>query len=84
VAMCSLGTHTVLLYFLFLAGIFQSVWRWATGWAARLRLPEGARDFLSSTASRPALGLTQPPIQRVPGALSTKVRDRGVTVITLL
>jgi hypothetical protein len=35
---------------------------------------EDARFFLFSTASRPALGPTQPPIQRVPGAFSLGVK----------
>jgi hypothetical protein len=36
-------------------------------------LPPAARTFLA-TVSRPALGPTQPPIQRVPGALPTGVK----------
>jgi hypothetical protein len=39
----------------------------------------GKRDFvLSSTASRPTLGPTQPPIQWVAGALSTGVKRQGL------
>jgi hypothetical protein len=37
----------------------------------------GLGIFLFSTASRPALGSTQPPIQWVPGALSLGVKRLG-------
>jgi hypothetical protein len=36
----------------------------------RFESPQGLGIFLFTTASRPALGPIQPPIQRVPGALS--------------
>jgi hypothetical protein len=39
------------------------------------RVPAGSRIF--STSSRPALGFTQPIIQRVPGALSPRVKRTG-------
>jgi len=42
----------------------------------RVRFPAGLRIFLF-TASRPASGSTQPPIQWVPGALSLSVRLPG-------
>jgi hypothetical protein len=32
------------------------------------------KNFLFSTTSRPALGPTQPPIQRIPGSLSAVVK----------
>jgi hypothetical protein len=39
--------------------------------------PGRVKNFLFSTSSRQALGSTQPPIQRVPGALSPKVKRLG-------
>jgi hypothetical protein len=38
---------------------------------------QGQEIFLYSTASRPALGLTQPPVQWMPGALSPGVKLPG-------
>jgi hypothetical protein len=47
----------------------------ATGWTTGVRFPAEAIDFfLYSTSSRPALELTQPPIQCVPSALSPGVK----------
>jgi hypothetical protein len=43
-------------------------------WGSRVRFPAGAGIFLFTTASRTALGPTQPPIQWVPGALSLGVK----------
>jgi hypothetical protein len=43
---------------------------------SRVRFPAGARNFFT-TASRTALGTTQPPIQWVPGALSLGVKRPG-------
>jgi hypothetical protein len=46
---------------------------------------QGQRIFLLASASRPALGPTQPPIQWVPGVLSPGIkRGRGVTLTTHL
>jgi hypothetical protein len=42
-----------------------------------VRIPAGAGNFLFTTASRPALGPTQPPFQWVPGALSLGVKRPG-------
>jgi hypothetical protein len=39
--------------------------------------PGGVKNFLFYTSSRPVLGPTQPPIQRVPGALSQGVQRPG-------
>jgi hypothetical protein len=39
--------------------------------------PARVKNFLFSTLSRSALGFTQPPIQRVPGALSPGVKRPG-------
>jgi hypothetical protein len=47
------------------AGIAQSVWRLATGWKVRNRIPVCGRDFPHS--SRPTLRLNQHPIQWVLG-----------------
>jgi hypothetical protein len=44
---------------------------------SRIRLPAGAGNFSLTTASRTALGPTQPPIQWVPGALSLGVKRPG-------
>jgi hypothetical protein len=52
--------------------IDQSIYYWAMGWMIRvLRFKSqwGLGIFLFITASRTALGSTQPPIQWVPGAL---------------
>jgi len=37
----------------------------------------GLGSFLFATASRPGLGRTQPPIKRVPGAISPRVKRPG-------
>jgi hypothetical protein len=44
---------------------------------SRVQFPAGAGDFLFITASRTALGPTQPPIQWVPRALSLGVKRPG-------
>jgi hypothetical protein len=45
--------------------------------------PAGAKVSLLASASRPALGPTQPPVQWVPAVLSSGVmRGRGVTLTT--
>jgi hypothetical protein len=53
------------------------------GLTAGVRSPTRQRIFLLVSASRPALGPTQPPVQWVPGVLSPGVkRGRGVTLTT--
>jgi hypothetical protein len=44
---------------------------------SRVRFPAGLGVFLFTTASRMALGPTQPPTQWVPGALSLEVKQPG-------
>jgi hypothetical protein len=44
---------------------------------SRVRFPAGAGNFSLTTASRTALGPTHPPIQRIPGALSLRVKQPG-------
>jgi hypothetical protein len=44
---------------------------------SRVRFPAGLGIFLFTTASRTALGPTQPPIQWIPGALSLGVKWPG-------
>jgi hypothetical protein len=59
--------------------IARSVQCLTTDWTAGVRSPR-QRFFLLTSASRPALGPTQPPMQWVPGALSPGVK-RGRDVI---
>jgi hypothetical protein len=47
-------------------------------WSSTVRFPVGLGIFLFTTVSRTALGLTQPPIQWVPGALSLGVKRLGL------
>jgi hypothetical protein len=58
----------------------QAVLLLATGWTVAesgVRFPAWVKDLLFSTASRPTLGPTQPPIQWAPGAVSTGVKRPG-------
>jgi hypothetical protein len=69
-----------LIQFSLRAVIAQSVQRWATGWTIGVLEFDSRRGlgiFLFTTASRTALGPTQPPIQWVPGALSLGVKWPG-------
>jgi hypothetical protein len=62
------------------AVIAHSVWWPGYGLDDRrigVRFTAGSRDFLFSTAFRPALGPTQPPSQWVPGALSPWAKRLG-------
>jgi hypothetical protein len=43
--------------------VSMPAWQWTMGWMASVQFLAKARDFLYSTASSPALGPTQPPIQ---------------------
>jgi hypothetical protein len=59
------------------AGVAQSVWRLVTGWTmgwSRFDSRRGLGIFLFDIMSRPALGPTQSPIQRVPEALSLGIK----------
>jgi hypothetical protein len=54
----------------------QSVQHWATGSIiGRFESRQELGIFLFTTASRPAVGPTQPPIHLVPGALSVGVKQ---------
>jgi hypothetical protein len=51
--------------------------------AIEVRSPAGQRIFSVASASRPALGPTQPPVLWVPGVLSSGLkRGRGVSLTT--
>jgi hypothetical protein len=49
----------------------------ATGWTAGVRFPARQEIYLFSTESRPVLESTQPPVQWVPGAISSRVKRPG-------
>jgi hypothetical protein len=69
----------LLLIFVVLCRVAQSVQCLTTDWTAGVRSPTGAEDFFPLTsASRPALGPTQPPVQWVPGVKG----GRGVMLTT--
>jgi hypothetical protein len=55
----------------------DSDWLWAARTRARSSSPGRVKNFHFSMSSRPALGPTQPPIQREPGALSPDVKRPG-------
>jgi hypothetical protein len=67
-----LSTFLVSVYF-----FLQFSHRWATGWTIGALGFDSRRQlgiFIFTTASRTALGPAQPPIKRVPGALSLGVK----------
>jgi hypothetical protein len=68
------GINTFFLEMMMRAGIAQRYNAGLrAGWSV-VRVPAGARNFLFTTASRPALGPIHPPTQWVPGALSLGVK----------
>jgi hypothetical protein len=77
-----LQTHKNLLY---ITNFIRKPWKLsqyrasATGWMTRVQYPAGAmmRIFLFATTSTPALGVIQPPIQQIPGALTPEVEQLG-------
>jgi hypothetical protein len=64
-----INCSTVLLY----RDVYFLVLWSTTDWKTGVRSPAEAKDF-SSSVSRPALRPTQPPIQRVPGVVSPRVK----------
>jgi hypothetical protein len=60
-----------------ITGIAQSLSRRATGWAAGVWFPVGARYFIFSKAARPARGPIEPPIQWQPGVLFPVLKLSG-------
>jgi hypothetical protein len=77
----------ILITHLFLRSrVAQSVQCLTTDWTtgpSRFDPRQGQRIFPLSSVSRPALGPTQPPVQWVPGVLSTGLkRGRGMTLTT--
>jgi hypothetical protein len=65
------------------AEIAQSLQWEATGLLTGVRFRTGAGIFLISWASEPAPGLTQPPIQQIPGALYPGVKRPGLEAVRL-
>jgi hypothetical protein len=54
-----------------------SDWPLAGRLTGRNSSPGRVKNFLSSKSPRPALGFTKPPIQWVPGALSSGIKGPG-------
>jgi hypothetical protein len=57
--------------------IYNSDWLRAGRLRGRSLSPDRVKNFLFYTSSRPALGSTQPPVQWVLGALSSRVKRQG-------
>jgi hypothetical protein len=72
---------------LLVSRVAQSVQCLATGWTtgrSRFDRRKRRKDFPLASVSRLALGPTQPPVQWVPGVISSGLkRGRGVTLTTL-
>jgi hypothetical protein len=49
----------------------------ATGWSTGVWFRQGQVLFLFATAFRPLLGPTQPPVERVPAAFSSRIKWQG-------
>jgi hypothetical protein len=54
-----------------------SDWLQAGRWRGESSSPGSIKNFLFSMSSRPALGPTQPPVQWIPGAVSSGVKQPG-------
>jgi hypothetical protein len=69
-------THNIIIIIIII--IIISAVGIATGYGlGRNSIPGRGENFLFSMSSRPVLGPTQPPIQRVPGALSPELKRQG-------
>jgi hypothetical protein len=80
VSVCGVGMHIFQAIASRCFEFVQSVQRWATGWTVGvlgLDSRRGLGIFPFTTASRQALGPTQPPIQWVTWALSLEVKRTG-------
>jgi hypothetical protein len=81
VAECNLLYISINIININVIQVAQSVQCLATGWIRGSIPGRGERIFPLACVSRPALGPTQSPVQRVPGILSPGLkRGRGVTL----
>jgi hypothetical protein len=74
---CLIKPRDVYLFICYYGSSRDSDWLWGERERGRSSSPGRVKNFLSSASSRPALGFTQPPIQRVPEALSPVVKRPG-------